>query len=45
MTQLLRTKDADKAMKDHLETTRYFDEETGKLDLPTSLPPDPARTR
>ncbi len=33
--------DADKAMKNHIETTHYFDEETGNFYEPTDVPPDP----
>lgn len=31
----------DRALQDHVETTHFYDEQTGKLYEPVEVPPDP----
>lgn len=40
-TKMLPVADADAALKDHVETTHFFDEESGELWEPLDVPEDP----
>jgi hypothetical protein len=40
--KLTPTKKADELIRDHVETNHFFDDSTGDLYDPPTLPPDPA---
>jgi hypothetical protein len=40
--KLMPVKEADKHIREHLETTQFYDETSGELYEPSTPPPDPS---